>query len=160
MWSFRSPTAVGWGSTARDALNCALRVQWIWGGKNYIILPAAGKRTQRFHLIFTEPRAHHKVHPCIQTQSAFFRLQIYWDMTAWQQSRWIAWNGGVTSRVFSLFQEAESCDKLTGIQKETSVQDAVALETHPKFFSLEVESVWLMIGLENHGLYCVFFWPA
>ena len=25
---------------------------------------AAGRRTQLFHLIFTEPRAHHKVHPC------------------------------------------------------------------------------------------------
>ena len=32
--------------------------------KNCVILPAAGRRTQLFHFIFTEPRAHQKVHPC------------------------------------------------------------------------------------------------
>ena len=32
--------------------------------KYCVLLPAAGRRTQIFHLLFTEPRAHHKVHPC------------------------------------------------------------------------------------------------
>ena len=32
---------------------------------NCVLLPAAGRRTQLFQLIFTEPRAHHIVHPCI-----------------------------------------------------------------------------------------------
>ena len=27
-------------------------------------LPAAGRRTQVFYLLYTEPRGHHKVHPC------------------------------------------------------------------------------------------------
>ena len=33
--------------------------------KNCVWLPAAARRTQFFHPIFTEPRAHHKVHSCI-----------------------------------------------------------------------------------------------
>ena len=32
--------------------------------KNYVLLPAEGRRKQLFHLIFTEPGEHHKVHPC------------------------------------------------------------------------------------------------
>ena len=32
--------------------------------ENCAFLPAAGRRTQLFHVIFTEPGAHHKVHPC------------------------------------------------------------------------------------------------
>ena len=31
--------------------------------KNCVFLPATGRRTQYFLLIFTEPRAHNKVHP-------------------------------------------------------------------------------------------------
>ena len=34
--------------------------------KNCVFLPSAGRRTQFFLLIFMEPRAHHKVHPCKQ----------------------------------------------------------------------------------------------
>ena len=32
--------------------------------KSCVLLPAAGSRTQFFLHIFTEPGAHHKVHPC------------------------------------------------------------------------------------------------
>ena len=32
--------------------------------KNCVLMPAAGRRTQFFRVMFTEPRAHHKVHPC------------------------------------------------------------------------------------------------
>ena len=40
-----------------------------------VLLPAAGRRMQLFHLIFTEPRAHHKVHSCT-------------DSTKWQNETW------------------------------------------------------------------------
>ena len=32
--------------------------------ENCVLLPAAGWRTHLFHIIFTEPGAHHEVHPC------------------------------------------------------------------------------------------------
>ena len=35
--------------------------------KNCVLLPAAGRKTQFFLLIFTEPGAQHKVHPCTHT---------------------------------------------------------------------------------------------
>ena len=44
----------------RGALYGALRRR-----KICVLLPAAGRRTQHFHLIFTEPGAHHKEHPCM-----------------------------------------------------------------------------------------------
>ena len=33
--------------------------------KNYVLLPAAGRRMQLFHIIFTEPGVHLLGHPCI-----------------------------------------------------------------------------------------------
>ena len=36
--------------------------------KNCGLMPAAGRSTQLFHLIFMEPRAHHKVHPCTRME--------------------------------------------------------------------------------------------
>ena len=43
---------------------CALgSVNMRW--KSCVLLPAAGRRTQFFLLIFTEPIVHHKVHSCI-----------------------------------------------------------------------------------------------
>ena len=38
--------------------------------KNCVLLPAAGRKTQLFLLIFTEPGAQHKVHPC--SRNPFF----------------------------------------------------------------------------------------
>ena len=50
--------------------------------KNCVFLPAAGRITQLFHLIFTEPRANHKVHPCpvmfcVANRVSFFNLAIF-----------------------------------------------------------------------------------
>ena len=42
--------------------------------KNCVFLPAAGRRTQFFYLIFTEPRAHHKVQTCICALSCEFNI--------------------------------------------------------------------------------------
>ena len=42
--------------------------------KNCVLLPAAGRKTQLFNLILTEPRAHHKVHPCT---GGYWRMDAY-----------------------------------------------------------------------------------
>ena len=39
--------------------------------KNCVLLPAAGKRTQLFHLTFTEPWVHLLGHPCIYREMAW-----------------------------------------------------------------------------------------
>ena len=48
----------------RGALYGSLWVPWIGGEKICVLWPAAGRKTQCFLLIFAEPGAHHKVHPC------------------------------------------------------------------------------------------------
>ena len=43
--------------------------------KNCVLLPAAGRRAQLFHLIFTEPGVHLLVHPC-----RLFTLESFQNM--------------------------------------------------------------------------------
>ena len=44
-------------------------------------LPFAGRRTQLFHLIFTEPGAHLLEHPCTVTLSIFLFFQLnLWEI--------------------------------------------------------------------------------
>ena len=65
--------------------------------KSCVLLPAASRRTQFFLLIFTEPGAHHKVHPCTwnypgQTLDRHYRSRSIMDSdTLWSvQSGWLS----------------------------------------------------------------------
>ena len=54
--------------------------------KNCVFLPAAVGGTQSFHLLFTEPRAHHKVHTCIlNSKKIYFRSDLHLQDLAVEQ---------------------------------------------------------------------------
>ena len=79
-WDFGHPPSAS--MQASYVSICNLRLRWTkrWSpgsvnmrSKNCVLLPAAGRRTQLFHLIFTEPGAHLLVHPCTVFLVKIFR---------------------------------------------------------------------------------------
>ena len=54
---------------------------------NCVLLPAAGRRTQLFHLIFTESRGHLEVHPCNWEQ---FEVRVTSGKNEWDREACMA----------------------------------------------------------------------
>ena len=94
-------------------------------------MPAAGRKTQFFHLTFTEPRAHHKVHPCTACVTMLYESPASFKMNSCGLQRF---NGRLTSDTMTDFSDCLKAKSFMPASRSRALKPAYLLSFKTIFY--------------------------